>query len=91
MREPDDQGSRADHAGRDSPHGLREPLAISQNRLAQATGLSQTRVGVLVNCKRGITAETGLRLSRTVGIDRLRINARADSDIEGELDSQGRI
>ena len=64
-----------------------EPLGITQYRLAQATGLSQTRIGEIVRGKRRITTETGLRLSRALGMsERFWINVQADYDIELEHD-----
>ena len=64
-----------------------EPLGISQYRLAQATGLSQTRIGEIVRGRRRITTETGLRLSRALGTsERFWINLQADYDIEVEHD-----
>ena len=65
-----------------------EPLGISQYRLAQATGLSQTRIGEIVRGRRRITTETGLRLSRALGTsERFWINIQADYDIEVEHDT----
>ena len=65
-----------------------EPLGISQYRLAQATGLSQTRIGEIVRGKRRITTESGLRLSRALGLsERFWINVQADYDIELEHDT----
>lgn len=46
-----------------------EPLDISQNRLAQATGLPQTRISEIVRDKRAITTSTALRLSKALGVD----------------------
>lgn len=45
-----------------------EPAGVTQYRLAQATGLSQVQIGNLVRGKRGITAETALRLERALGM-----------------------
>lgn len=45
-----------------------EPAGISQYRLARATGLSQVQVGNIVRGRRGITAETALRLERALGM-----------------------
>jgi addiction module HigA family antidote len=45
-----------------------EPAGMSQYRLAQATGLSQVQVGNIIRGKRGITAETALRLERALGM-----------------------
>ena len=44
-----------------------EPLGISQYRLAQATGLPQTRISQIVRGKRAITTDTALRLSKALG------------------------
>lgn len=64
-----------------------EPLGISQYRLAQATGLSQTRISEIVRGKRGITVETALRLSKALGVDdRFWLNVQVDYDLEMERD-----
>ena len=46
-----------------------EPLGISQDRLAQATALPQTRISEIVRGKRSITIETALRLSKALLVD----------------------
>ena len=67
-----------------------EPLGITQYRLAQATGLSQTRISEIVRGKRAITTETALRLSRALGVDeRFWINIQTDYDLERERDRHG--
>ena len=67
-----------------------EPMGITQYRLAQATGLSQTRISEIIRGKRAITTETALRLSRALGVDdRFWINLQADYDIEVERDRRG--
>lgn len=67
-----------------------EPLGITQYRLAQATGLSQTRISEIVRGKRSITAETALRLSRALGVDdRFWLTIQADYDFEVERDRHG--
>lgn len=64
-----------------------EPLGISQYRLAQATGLPQTRISQIVRGKRSITVETALRLSRALGVDdRFWVNLQTDYDVEVERD-----
>ena len=64
-----------------------QPLGITQYRLAQATGLSQTRISEIVRGKRTITTETGLRLSRALGVDdRFWINVQTDYNLEVERD-----
>jgi addiction module HigA family antidote len=41
-----------------------EPLGLSQNTLANAIGVPQNRISEIVNGKRGITADTDLRLCK---------------------------
>lgn len=67
-----------------------EPLGITQYRLAQATGLSQTRVSEIVRGKRAITTDTALRLSKALGVDnRFWINIQTDYNLEIEQDLHG--
>lgn len=70
-----------------------EPLGITQYRLAQATGLSQTRISEIIHGKRRITPETALRLSKALGLsERFWLNVQNDYDIESEHDNhQGRL
>lgn len=57
------------------------PLGISQYRLAQATGLSQTHIGQIVRGKRRITPDAGLRIARALGVsDRYWIDLQANYD-----------
>jgi addiction module HigA family antidote len=56
------------HPGRILHDEFMAPAGISQYRLAQATGLSQVQVGNIIRGKRGITAETALRLERALGM-----------------------
>ncbi len=64
-----------------------EPLGLTQYRLAQATGLSQTRIGEIVRGRRSITTDTALRLARALGVDdRFWINLQVDYDLEVERD-----
>ena len=45
-----------------------EPLKISQNALAKALGIPQNRLSDIINGKRGISADTDLRLCRYFGL-----------------------
>lgn len=56
------------HPGRILRDEFMEPAGISQYRLAQAAGLSQVQVGNIIRGRRGITAETALRLERALGM-----------------------
>ena len=44
-----------------------EPLGVSQNRLARDIGVPPRRINEIVLGKRGITADTAMRLSRFFG------------------------
>lgn len=44
-----------------------KPMGITQYRLAKEIGVSQRRIGEIVTGKRGVSADTGLRLSRFFG------------------------
>lgn len=44
-----------------------KPMGITQYRLAKEIGVAQRRIGEIVAGKRGVTADTGLRLSRFFG------------------------
>jgi len=64
------------------------PLGISQYRLAQATGLPQTRISEIVRGRRAISTDTALRFSRALGTDdRFWINLQTDYDIAIEQDT----
>ena len=43
------------------------PLGISQYRLAKAIDVSQTRIGEIIAGRRGISADTALRLAKFLG------------------------
>ena len=45
-----------------------DPLNISQNALAKALGIPQNRLSDIINGKRGISADTDLRLCRYFGL-----------------------
>ncbi|MBN9104722.1 MAG: HigA family addiction module antidote protein [Propionibacteriaceae bacterium] len=58
-----------------------EPMGISQYRLAQATGLSQTHIGQIVHGKRRITPDAGLRIAHALGLsDRYWIDLQTNYD-----------
>lgn len=45
-----------------------KPIGITQYRLAKEIGVPQRRIGEIVAGTRGVTADTGLRLSRFFGM-----------------------
>ena len=52
------------HPGEVLKHDFMEPFALSSNALAKAIGVTPARVNEIVRGRRGITAETALRLAR---------------------------
>jgi addiction module HigA family antidote len=60
-----------------------EPMGISQYRVAKAIDVPARRINEIVHGKRGITADTALRLSRALGLsDMFFINVQANYDAE---------
>jgi antitoxin HigA-1 len=65
-----------------------KPMGISQYRLAKSIGVPPRRINEIVHGKRRITAETGVRLSRALGLsDPYWITMQANYDLEVEKDS----
>lgn len=59
------------------------PLGISQNALARAAGVAPRRINEIVLGKRGITADTALRLAAALGTsERFWLGLQADYDLE---------
>jgi addiction module HigA family antidote len=64
-----------------------EPLSVTQHRLAVAVGVPPRRINEIVHGKRGISADTALRLSRFFGTtDRFWLNLQSRYDLEVERD-----
>ena len=57
------------HPGEVLKHDFMEPFALSSTALARAIGVTPARINEIVRCRRGITAETALRLARYFGTD----------------------
>lgn len=63
-------------------HEFLTPLGISQNRLARDLDVPVGRVNEIVHGKRGITADTALRLARYFGTSaELWLNLQSDYDL----------
>ena len=63
------------------------PLGVSQYRLAQAIGVPPRRINEIVHGKRGISADTALRLARYFGTsERFWLNLQSRYDIELQRD-----
>lgn len=67
-----------------------QPLKISQNRLSLETGIPAPRINAIVNGKRGITADTALRLARYFGNSaEFWMGLQAQFDLETQQDALG--
>jgi len=59
------------------------PLGVSQNALARTAGVPARRINEIVLGKRGVTADTALRLARALGTsERFWLGLQADYDLE---------
>ena len=56
------------HAGIILQEEFLDPLGLSQNALAQAIGVPANRINEIIRGRRGITADTDLRLARFLGM-----------------------
>jgi addiction module HigA family antidote len=62
-----------------------KPMGISQYRLAKDIGVPPRRINEIVHGKRGVSADTALRLERFFGLSEgfwLRLQARYDLEVE---------
>jgi addiction module HigA family antidote len=60
-----------------------EPLGVTQHRLAVAIGVPPRRINEIVHGKRGISADTALRLARFFGTsERFWLNLQSRYDLE---------
>jgi addiction module HigA family antidote len=55
------------HPGEVLLHDFLEPLEVTQHRLAVTIGVPPRRINEIIHCKRGISADTALRLARFFG------------------------
>ncbi|MFC5439812.1 HigA family addiction module antitoxin [Rhodanobacter ginsenosidimutans] len=59
------------------------PMGISQNALARAAGVPPRRINEIVLGKRGVTADTAVRLAVALGTsERFWLGLQADFDLE---------
>jgi addiction module HigA family antidote len=66
-RRPVSAGRRPQHPGQFLESRFLKPLSLSQDALARELGISRRRVNEIVNGRRGLTADTALRLARYFG------------------------
>jgi addiction module HigA family antidote len=68
-----------------------KPLGLSQYRIARDLSVPPRRINEIVHGKRGITADTALRLGRYFGMSaRFWLNLQARYDLEVENERLGR-
>ena len=69
-----------------------KPMGITQYRLAKDIGVPQARIGEIVNGRRSITADTGLRLSRFFGTsENYWVGLQTDYDIAKAKDAMAGV
>ena len=74
------------HPGEILREDLMRPRGISINRLARDLRVPVTRISEIVNCRRGISADTALRLGRYFGsTPEFWMNLQAAYDLEVAL------
>ena len=57
-----------EHPGIILKEEFRDPLGLTQHKLAEASGIPKGRISEIIHGKRAISAETGIRLSRALGL-----------------------
>lgn len=78
------------HPGKILLEEFLQPLNISQYRLAKDIGVPARRINEIVHGKRGISADTALRLSRYFGLsERFWMNLQSRYALEKEKDRLG--
>jgi addiction module HigA family antidote len=78
------------HAGEVLLEEFLEPLGVTQHRLAVSIDVPPRRINEIVHGKRGISANTALRLARFFGTsDRFWLNLQSRFDLEIERDQIG--
>ena len=69
-----------------------QPMGVSQNALARAAGVPPRRINEIVLGKRGITADTAIRLAAALGTsERFWLGLQADYDLEEARTSLGKV
>lgn len=75
------------HPGEILKEEFLKPLGLSAYALANATGMPRTRISDILLGRRGITADTALRLARYFGTDAqswLNLQTRYDLEVASE-------
>lgn len=75
------------HPGEILKEEFLDPMGITPYRLAKAISVSQTRIGEIIAGERGISVDTGLRLSRFFSMsDEFWTGLQLDYDVAHERD-----
>jgi len=78
------------HPGEVLLHEFLEPLAISAYRLSKALNIPQSRISAILKGRRGMTADTALRLSQYFGTSpKFWLGLQDDHDLEDERAKHG--
>lgn len=78
------------HPGEILKEEFLDPMGITQYRLAKDINVSPRRINEIVHCKRSVTADTALRLSRFFSMSpQFWTNLQAHYDLEIESDKLG--
>ena len=79
---------KAVHPGEVLQEEFLKPMDLSQNRLALAIGVAPRRINEIVLGKRGISADTALRLGRYFGMSpQFWLGLQMDYDLDITVDS----
>jgi len=71
------------HAGEVLLEEFLKPLKLSQNRIAREIGVPPRRINEIIHGKRGVSADTALRLARYFGTSELFwMGLQADFELE---------
>jgi addiction module HigA family antidote len=79
------------HPGQHLQEDFMKPLGLSSNALARALEVTPARINEILRERRGITADTALRLARFFGTDAQSwLNLQSHYDIQCAEDAAGR-
>jgi addiction module HigA family antidote len=79
------------HPGEHLREDFMKPLGLSSNALARALGVTPARINDILRGRRGISADTALRLARFFGTDpQSWLNLQSHYDIQCAEDAAGR-
>jgi antitoxin HigA-1 len=78
------------HPGEQLREEFMGPLELSSNSLARALGVTPARINEIVRGRRGISADTALRLARFFGTShKFWLNLQANYDVQCAEDAAG--